>query len=151
MVNKTVAGQMTAFYRLSLLDDSGNGVLVSVNNLRALRFRGLIGKSAVPKLLSHLENAVTPPKNWKQRAIDNLKLSNSGSPYDLAEIVESLTELNGIKALTPRNRQTLDKARKFLVCEISAVIGESRNAAEGQIDRALENKRTLLKSNAACA
>ncbi len=146
VINKTVAGQPTNFYQLSLLDDSGDAVLVPVGHLQALCLRGLIGKSAVPKLLSHLENAVTTPKNWKQRTIDNLKLLNSGSPFDLAEIVESLTELNEIKVLTPRDRQTLDKARKFLICEIAEVTGETRNAAEGQIDRALRSKRALRKS-----
>jgi RNA polymerase-interacting CarD/CdnL/TRCF family regulator len=59
----------------------------------------------------------------------------------LAEVVESLTELNETKPLTPRDRLTLDKARKFLICEISEVMGETRDAAEGQIERALKSKK----------
>jgi RNA polymerase-interacting CarD/CdnL/TRCF family regulator len=98
-------------------------------------------KSAIPKLLSHLKNFITSPKNWKQRAIDNEKLLASGSAFDLAEVVESLTELNETKVLTPRDRTTLNRARKFLICEISEVMGESRNAAEERIDEALKSKR----------
>jgi len=52
--------------------------------------------------------------------------------------------LREAKALLPRDRQTLDKARKFLICEISEVMEESRDTAEGKIDKALESKRTLL-------
>jgi RNA polymerase-interacting CarD/CdnL/TRCF family regulator len=87
-----------------------------------------------------LENTVTTSKNWKQRAIDNLKLMSSGSAFDLAEIVESLTVLNEIKALSLRDRQTLDKAKKLLVCEISEVMEETKSTAKEQVDKALGRK-----------
>jgi CarD family transcriptional regulator, regulator of rRNA transcription len=148
VVKKTIAGEPTSFYRLSLLDDSCDAVLVPIEKLRALHIRHLLAKSEIPKLLGHLENSPTTSKNWKQRAIDNAKLLASGSAFDLAEVVDTLTELNEAKALLPRDRQTLEKARKFLICEISEVMGESRNAAEGEIDRALNNKRTLPQSRA---
>jgi RNA polymerase-interacting CarD/CdnL/TRCF family regulator len=151
VVTKAIAGDPTSFYRLSMLGDSRDTVLVPVGKLRTLRVRHLLAKSEIPKLLGHLENSPLAAKNWKQRAIDNAKLLASGSAFDLAEIVESLTELGENKTLLPRDRQTLDKARKFLICEISEVMEESRGTAEGQIDRALERKRTLLKSNAARA
>lgn len=139
--SKVIAGRPTNLYRLTLLDDSGDVVFVPVDKLRAMRIRQLVVKSAIPKLLSHLKNFIMPPKNWKQRAIDNERLLASGSPFDLAEVVESLTELDDTKGLTPRDRTTLNKARKFLICEISEVMGESRNAAEDRIDGALKSKR----------
>ena len=139
--SKVIAGRPTNLYRLTLLDDSGDVVFVPVDKLRAMRIRQLVVKSAIPKLLSHLKNFIMPPKNWKQRAIDNERLLASGSPFDLAEVVESLTELDDTKGLTPRDRTTLNRARKFLICEISEVMGESRNAAEERIDGALKSKR----------
>jgi CarD family transcriptional regulator len=144
VITKTIAGDPSSFYRLSLLDDSQNSVLVPVEKIRTLHVRYLLAKSEIPKLLGHLENSPLAAKNWKQRGIDNARLLASGSAFDLAEIVESLTELREAKALLPRDRQTLDKARKFLICEISEVMEESRDRAEGQIDKALESKRTLL-------
>jgi RNA polymerase-interacting CarD/CdnL/TRCF family regulator len=139
--NKVVGGQPTSFYRLTLLDDSGDAVFVPVDKVRALRIRHLLAKSEVPKLLSHLENSMTLAKNWKQRAIDNAKLLSSGSAFDLAEIVESLTELNKTKALTPRDRQTLDKAKRFLICEISEAMGEAKSTVEEYVDKALGLER----------
>jgi RNA polymerase-interacting CarD/CdnL/TRCF family regulator len=150
VVTKTIAGDPSSFYRLSLLDDKHDAVLVPVEKLRALHVRHLLAKSEIPKLLGHLEDSSLASKNWKQRGIDNAKLLASGSAFDLAEIVESLTELREAKALLPRDRQTLDKARKFLICEISEVMEESRGTAEGQIDRALESKRTRPKRSTAC-
>ncbi len=144
VITKTIAGDPSSFYRLSLLDDSQNSVLIPVEKIRTLHVRYLLAKSEIPKLLGHLENSPLAAKNWKQRGIDNARLLASGSAFDLAEIVESLTELREAKALLPRDRQTLDKARKFLICEISEVMEESRDTAEGQIDKALESKRTLL-------
>jgi RNA polymerase-interacting CarD/CdnL/TRCF family regulator len=141
VVKKTIAGEPTSFYRLSLLDDSRDTVLVPVEKLTALHVRHLLAKSEIPKLLRHLKNSTTAAKKWQQRAVNNAKLLSSGSAFDLAEIVESLTDLSEAKALLPRDRQTLEKARKFLICEISEVMGESRDAAQGQLDGALKNIR----------
>jgi RNA polymerase-interacting CarD/CdnL/TRCF family regulator len=92
-------------------------------------------------LFGQLKKAAAPATNWKQRAIEHSKLLTSGSPFDLAAVVESLTELNETKALSPRERQTLDRARKLLICEISEVMGETRNAAEEYIDQTLKARR----------
>ena len=76
-----------------------------------------------------------------RRAIENSKLLASGSAFDLAEVIESLTELNETKALSPRDREMLDRARRFLICEISEVTGETRSAAAEHIDKALTARR----------
>jgi RNA polymerase-interacting CarD/CdnL/TRCF family regulator len=103
-----------------------------------------MAKSEIPKLLGHLETSVAASKNWKQRDIDNLKLLSSGSAFDLAEIIESLTELNERRTLSPRDRDTLDKARKFLICEISEVMGESKEFTEQQVDNALKLRKDTI-------
>jgi hypothetical protein len=79
--------------------------------------------------------------NWKQRAIDNLKLLASGSPFDLADVMESLTELNEARTLSPRDREMLDRARRILICEISEVMEETKIAAEQQVDQALNMRK----------
>jgi len=147
LVKKVVAGRPTSFYRLALLDNSGDAVFVPIDKLSALRIRQLMGKSEIPKLLGHLENSVAASKNWKQREIDNVKLLSSGSAFDLAQIIESLTELNETKVLSPRDRQKLDKARKFLICEISEVMGESKGVAEEQVDNALNYEKMQSSSH----
>lgn len=146
VVKKAIGGAPVSFYKLSLLDDSRDAVLVPVEKLNMLRIRQLLARAEIPKLLGHLKGSPAASKNWKQRAIDNAKLLASGSAFDLAEVVESLTELSAAKALLPRDRQTLEKARKFLICEISEVMGESRDAAEGEIDKALEGKNRPRQS-----
>jgi len=85
-------------------------------------------------------------KDWKQRANDILRLFTSGSAFDLAEIVGSLTELSKTKALSPRESWTLVRSRKFLVCEISEVMGETKSAAEEQVDQVLRARKIAVVS-----
>ena len=57
------------------------------------------------------------------------------------QIVESLTDLNETKTLAPHERQTLERAKKLLVCEITEVLGEPRNAVEEQLEKALQARK----------
>jgi RNA polymerase-interacting CarD/CdnL/TRCF family regulator len=130
-----------SFYPLALLDDSGGELFVPVDKAQAIGVRLLLKRSEIPKLLGHLKKASGTAKNWKQRTIDNIKLFASGSAFDLAEIVESLTNLSETKPLMLRDKQTLERARKLLVCEISEVMGETISAAEKQVDKALKERK----------
>ena len=141
VVNKLVGGISTSFYRLAPLEDSGGELFIPVDKVKGLGIRQLLGRSEIPKLLSHLKTEVVRTKNWKQRAMNNSKLLASGSAFDLAEIVESLTELNEARTLAPHDRQTLERAKKLLVCEIAEVLGETKSAAEEQVDKALQLRK----------
>jgi CarD family transcriptional regulator len=138
VVKKVVGGRQTSFYHLALLDESGDGLFVPLDKIRTVGIRQLVAKSEIPKLLGHLEKGGVTEKNWKQRAVDNAKLLSSGSAFDLAEVVESLTELSVKRTLSPRDRQTLDKARKRLICEIAEVTGDTKGVAGEQVDSALK-------------
>jgi RNA polymerase-interacting CarD/CdnL/TRCF family regulator len=70
-----------------------------------------------------------------------IRLFTSGSAFDLAEIVKSLTEERETKTLSLREDWTLVRARNLLVCEISEVMRETKSAAEEQIDEALKARR----------
>lgn len=141
VVNKLVGGTSTAFYRLAPLEDSGGELFIPVDKIKAVGVRQLLQRSEIPKLLNHLKTEAVKSRNWKQRASDNAKLMASGSAFDLAEIVESLTELNETKALAPHDRQTLERAKKLLVCEIAEVLGETKSAAEQHVDNALQLRK----------
>ncbi len=141
IVKKIVDGSPMSFYPLALLDDSGGELFVPVDKVQAIGVRLLLKRSEIPKLLGHLKKAAGSAKNWKQRTMDNVKLFASGSAFDLAEIVESLTNLSETKPLMLRDKQTLERARKLLVCEISEVMGETLRAAEEQVDKALKERK----------
>ena len=141
VVKKVIGGTPTSFYQLALLDNSGGELFIPVDKIRGLGIRQLMAKSEIPKLLGLLKKPTATTTNWKQRAIDNFRLLTSGSIFDLAEVVESLTELNETRLLSPRDRQMLDRARRILICEISEVTGETKDAAEEEVDRALNVRK----------
>jgi CarD family transcriptional regulator len=143
VVQKVVCGTSARFYRLALLDGSKAELFVPVDNLHDLHMRALLDRSDIPELLAHLETRTEATKegaakNWRQRELDHLKLFKSGSIFDLADTVEALTQLSGSKTLSADERDTLYRARKLLICEISEVMDESKHAAEARIDNVLQ-------------
>ncbi len=141
VIQRVVAGEPKSFYHLVVLDDSGGELFVPVDKVRAIGIRPLVKRSDIPKLLGQLMKTAKMAKDWKQRANDILKLFTSGSAFDLAEIVESLTELGKTKTLTLRESWVLTRARNLLICEISEVMRETKSAAEQQVDQALEARK----------
>ena len=61
------------------------------------------------------------------------------SPPELTAVM-SAPAGSAMRALSPRDRQTLDKARKRLICEIAEVTGETKGATAEQVDSALKHE-----------
>ena len=129
-----------AFYQLIVLDGGGK-MFVPVANVQAVGIRPLLGKAEIPRLLERLRRSARAYDDHRQRARYNLELLASGSAFDLAEIVESLTELSETKTLSFGEHKTLDRAKALLVSEISEVTHETKEAAEQQVDLALKARR----------
>lgn len=141
VVQKQIADGAMSFYRLTLLDGSGGELFVPVEKVKELGLRPLLKRSQIPQLMGQLTKPAQIIRDWKQRAQGNLKLLTSGSAFDLAEVVESLTELNESKSLSFRESWMLEKAKRLLVSEVSEVMGETKTAAEEQVDQALNRRK----------
>jgi RNA polymerase-interacting CarD/CdnL/TRCF family regulator len=141
LTERIIDGQPRRFYRLALLDDGGGELLIPEEKAHKVGIRQLLNRSEIPKLLRHLKKTFKIADTWKQRATDHLELLKSGSAFDLAEIVGSLTELRTRKGLSPAELRTLEKARRLLACEIAEVMGETRREAEQQLDNILEARK----------
>jgi len=148
VVKKVIGGQAGSYYRLVSLAENSEAVLVPVDKIGGLGIRRLITKSEVSRVLRHLAIPCQRLANWKQRDFINLKRLSSGSVDDLAEIIQSLTELNSRRPLAPRERQILDRARRMLICEISEATGESKCITEGYLDSALGDRQSTLANRA---
>ncbi len=140
VVKRVVDGKLTEFHHWIVLD-SGGEFLVPVDKPQAGGIRPLLEKSEIPTLLAHLKKATRSAEKWNQRARENAALFSSGSAFDLAEIVGSMSVLSETKRLQPSDRQTLERARKLLACEISEVMGETVSGAEAKIDNALRERK----------
>lgn len=139
VVERVINGRPMSFYSLAFLSDRRVECFVPVDKLESSA-RPLLERCEIPKVLGHLSKPPDTVKNWKQRDMENTRLLASGSPFDLAEIVASLTLLRKTKPLLFRDNQMLERARQLLVCEISEVMGETKRAALERIDVALDSQ-----------
>jgi CarD family transcriptional regulator len=146
IVKRIIEGKPLTFYQLVILDDQGGDLFIPVDKVEAVGIRLLIDKTEIPALLDHLKKPADPGVDWKQRTSNNLKLFASGSAFDLAEIVESLTELRETKSLSFGECKRLEKAKRLLACEISQVMETTIEEAEQLIDNALEARNGEVKS-----
>ena len=83
-------------------------------------------------------------QNWKGRFKDNSDKMRTGSIYDMADVLKSLTFLSKSKSLSFREKRMLDRAKALIISEISEVIREKALAVEEQVD---QRAREVLSSS----
>src|ERR1019366_8249784 len=90
-------------------------------------------------------------QNWKGRFKDNSDKMRSGSIYEVADVLKSLTFLAKSKSLSFREKRMLDRAKFLIISEVSEVMRESATNIEGRVDGALERCFTTKARNATAA
>ena len=95
-------------------------------------------------------------QNWKGRFKDNSDKMRTGSIYDVADVLKSLTLLSRSKSLSFREKRMLDRAKFLIVSEISEVMRETAESIEGRVEKALERSfatrtRAIARAKAAKA
>jgi len=140
-VKRVINDEVVMFHHLTVLDDRGGELFVPVEKAREIGIRLLMKKDEIPGLFAHLAKSAKAAGNWRQRAIDNNRLFSSGSAFDLAEVIASLTELGNSRSLTLGESGTLGRAKRLLVCEIAEVIGATKAAVEAEVESALNARR----------
>ena len=145
IVKRVIDGEPMTFYQLIILDEQGGDLFIPVDKVEAIGIRLLIGKNEIPALLDQLKKPADLGVDLKQRSSNNVKRLASGSAFDLAEIIESLTELRETKSLSFGESKRLEKAKGLLVCEVSEALEVSKQEAEQQIDDALKARNGKAK------
>jgi CarD family transcriptional regulator len=145
IINRTIGDQQLPFYQLTVLTNASLNLFVPVNKVRQVGIRPLVEREEIPKLLEHLRQPAKEASSWRQRNLYNLQLFAAGSAYDLAEIIESLTELSETKSLAVGEHKTLERARELLICELALVLREAKADAEKLVDEALLARKDRLK------
>ena len=139
---KTILGTTCGFYSLRIASNE-TMVLVPVGNADSVGLRRAIGDTEVDRLFRILgDGKIDSQQNWKGRFKDNSEKMRSGSIYDVADVLKSLTLLSKSKNLSFREKRMLDRARFLVVSEISEVLQEGQVAIESRVDRALDRSLT---------
>ena len=151
---KTILGTTCGFYHLRIVANE-TIVLVPLANVDGVGLRRAISDEEVERLFGLLgDGKIDNHQNWKGRFKDNSDKMRSGSIYDVADVLKSLTFLAKSKSLSFREKRMLDRAKFLIISEVSEVMRETAAEIEGRVDGALErcfsNKaRTLARAKVA--
>jgi CarD family transcriptional regulator len=153
---KTILGTTCGFYHLRIVANETT-VLVPVSNVDGVGLRRAISDVEVERLFGLLgDGKIDNHQNWKGRFKDNSDKMRSGSIYDVADVLKSLTFLAKSKSLSFREKRMLDRAKFLIISEVSEVVRETALTIETRVDRALERcfttkARTATATAAAAA
>jgi len=135
---KTILGTTCGFFHLRIVSNDTT-VLVPVANVDGVGLRKAITDDEVERLFTLLSDGkIDNHQNWKGRFKDNSDKMRTGSIYDMADVLKSLTFLSKSKSLSFREKRMLDRAKALIISEISEVIREKALAVEERVDQALE-------------
>jgi len=136
---KTILGTTCGFYHLRIVANETT-VLVPVSNVDGVGLRRAISDGEVERLFGLLgDGKIDNHQNWKGRFKDNSDKMRSGSIYEVADVLKSLTFLSKSKSLSFREKRMLDRAKFLIISEVSEVMRETAAAVEGRVDVALEH------------
>ena len=128
---KTILGTTCGFYHLRIVANETT-VLVPVSNVDGVGLRRAISDEEVERLFGLLgDGKIDNHQNWKGRFKDNSDKMRSGSIYDVADVLKSLTFLAKSKSLSFREKRMLDRAKFLIISEVSEVMRETAPAIEG--------------------
>ena len=136
--DKTIMGTTCGFYQLRMVS-SDTTVLVPVENIESVGLRRAVSDDEIDRLYRRLANGkIDNHQNWKGRFKDNSDKMRSGSIEDAVEVLKNLTFLSKSKSLSFREKRMLDKAKFFVVSEISEVSNEPVKGVDERVDKSLE-------------
>ena len=145
---KTILGTTCGFFHLRILSNETT-VLVPVANVDNVGLRRAITDEEVERLFLLLgDGKIDNHQNWKGRFKDNSDKMRTGSIYDMADVLKSLTFLAKSKSLSFREKRMLDRAKALIISEISEVMQTTVADIEERVNIALE-KCFTMKARAA--
>ncbi|MEZ5283620.1 MAG: CarD family transcriptional regulator [Vicinamibacterales bacterium] len=135
---KTILGTTTGFFHLRIIANETT-VLVPVANVDNVGLRRAITDEEVERLFGLISDGkIDNHQNWKGRFKDNSDKMRTGSIYDMADVLKSLTFLAKSKSLSFREKRMLDRAKSLIVSEISEVMQLTVDSVEDRVGQALE-------------
>ena len=118
--SREISGKNQAFYVLKILDN-GMTIMIPTGNAKMVGLREIITEFQVPKVFDILKEKEAPLDNqtWNRRYREYMEKINTGSIYEIAEVLRDLHVLKSEKELSFGERKILDTAKNLLVREIA--------------------------------
>ena len=137
---KDIAGSRQKFYVLRILD-TDRKIMVPVANAGAVGLREVINEQEIREIFDILrERTINFDKQtWNRRYRSFRAKIQTGSIYDVAEVMRDLYRLKTDKQLSFGERAMLDMARTLIVKEIAISRGQTEDAVKTEIEQIFVN------------
>jgi len=134
-----IDGVEHTYYHLNLLTNESK-VMVPKDNLDLVGIRPLCQKNEIKELFKILENGdIDTYKDWKGRYKQNLDKMKTGQLTDVAEVLKNLRLVGQKKSLSFREKKMYERAKHFIVIEVTHVQNVDEADAEKKVEKALES------------
>ena len=132
---KQILGKNQIFYILRILDN-GMTIMIPRDQVETVRLRGVIRKIDVAKVIHILKDRDVTIDNqtWNRRYREYMEKINTGSIYEIAEVLRDLHLLRVEKELSFGERKIMDTAKNLLVKELAI----ARDVKESDILREIK-------------
>ena len=119
---KQISGKELMFYILKITDN-GMTIMIPRDNAEAVGLRGVIRKLEIPKVLQILKarDVEIDTQTWNRRYREYMEKINTGSIFEIAEVIRDLHLLKNEKELSFGERKILDTAKNLLIKELAIV------------------------------
>jgi len=119
---KQISGKELMFYILRITDN-GMTIMIPRDNAEAVGLRGVIRKLEIPKVLQILRarDVEIDTQTWNRRYREYMEKINTGSIFEIAEVIRDLHLLKNEKELSFGERKILDTAKNLLIKELAIV------------------------------
>ncbi|MCA9583606.1 MAG: CarD family transcriptional regulator [Myxococcales bacterium] len=134
---KDIAGNRQLFYVLRLLDgDKKKKIMVPVMKAPSV-LRAPIADKGIREVYAILKEKVIAFDNqtWNRRYRGFREKIDTGSIYDVAEVMRDLCVLKKDKALSFGERKMLEEARNLVVKELAVAQKKPEEKVQAQIDK----------------
>ncbi len=117
---KQILGKKQTFYILRILENSMT-IMIPQDNVEAVRLREVIRKIDVAKVIHILKDrdVIIDNQTWNRRYREYMEKINTGSIYEIAEVLRDLHLLKAEKELSFGERKIMDMAKNLLVKELA--------------------------------
>ncbi len=135
---REISGSNKCFYVLRILDN-GMTIMIPTDHTKMVGLREIIPEFQVPKVFEILKEKDVSFDNqtWNRRYREYMEKINTGSIFEIAEVLRDLYMLKSEKELSFGERKILDTARNLLVTEIAI----AKRAKEKEV---VQELRTIL-------
>jgi CarD family transcriptional regulator len=138
--NREISGSNKSFYVLKILDN-GMTIMIPTDHVNMVGLRQIIPEIQVPKVFEILreKDVSTYNQTWNRRYREYMEKINTGSIFEIAEVLRDLYVLKSEKELSFGERKILDTAKNLLVTEIAIAMSAQETEVVQELRTILEN------------